>query len=218
MTFAPISVTSRSLVPRPWASNGSPSSQRLFVTTLPRSATPVPSGRPAFRLTQNSRNLSGSPSNARRIIRPSIFSSVIFTLPVRSLGSGSVWVVLSTSYWTGERESISFAPWLQPGGQVLQMIPEPFTTVSRDTPANKKPLETFLLNFRFAKHRAEAAVLMRSLRVPAPALSVKAVTHGHLLEISNRPATFRYRLLTTTLRPVAMNFNFDLFYTAVIVN
>jgi hypothetical protein len=37
----------------------------------------------------------------------------------------------------GEREAISLAPRLQPGGQVLQMIPEPFPTVSPDLPDNK---------------------------------------------------------------------------------
>jgi hypothetical protein len=37
---------------------------------------------------------------------------------------------MSISVRAEEREAISLAPRLQPGGEVLQMIPEPFPTVS----------------------------------------------------------------------------------------
>jgi hypothetical protein len=56
------------------------------------------------------------------------------------VGSGSVWVVISTSYWNcerAEREAISLAPWLQPVIKFYKMIPEPFPTVSPDPPVNK---------------------------------------------------------------------------------
>jgi len=46
----------------------------------------------------------------------------------------------------------------------------------------EKPLETVPCQFRFANHRAEATVLMRSLCVSLRAFPLKASHHSHLFE------------------------------------
>ena len=61
--------------------------------------------------------------------------------------------------------------------------------IDSDPPAKQKPFETVPCQFRFAYHWAEAAVLMRSLRVPRAL--VKAPNHSHRLEIPKRPLQAR---------------------------
>jgi len=62
------------------------------------------------------------------------------------------------------RGAISLTPWLQPGEISQIQDPEPF---QRFVPVDKKkPLETVQENSAVFDHRAEATVLMRSLRVP----------------------------------------------------
>src|SRR4029453_4042701 len=61
---APINVTSRSLVPRPSASNGALSFQRRRVTALPRKIAVVPGGTVASIVRQNASNSAPRPPNA----------------------------------------------------------------------------------------------------------------------------------------------------------
>jgi hypothetical protein len=83
-----------------------------------------------------------------------------------------------------KREAISLAPWLQPGGQVLQNDSlnrfQRFRLILQPT----KTVRNGSLSMPVYYHRAEATVLIRSLSRPPPAFSVKAVNHSHLLENS----------------------------------
>jgi hypothetical protein len=62
------------------------------------------------------------------------------------------------------REAISLAPRLQPGDKISRNDAEPFRTVYLIHP-HKKPFKRFRFLSKLSDHRAEAPVLMRSLRV-----------------------------------------------------
>jgi len=68
----------------------------------------------------------------------------------------------------GEREASPLAPWLQPGGQVLQNDSlnrfQRFLLILLQT----RTVRNGSLSMLVCYHRAEAAVLIRSLRVPSP--------------------------------------------------
>jgi hypothetical protein len=89
------------------------------------------------------------------------------------------------NYAPRKREAISLTPWLQPGGQGLAksflnrfqlFLIQPEKTVRNGS-----------WSIPFCYHRAEATVLMKSLRVPTPVVYHKATTHCDILEDSNRP-------------------------------
>src|SRR5258706_16409162 len=71
------------------------------------------------------------------------------------------------------RGAIPLAPWLQPGGQVLRDDSWNRFQRFREIVPQEKPLEAVPSQFPFANHRAEAAVLMRSLRFRLPAKASK---------------------------------------------
>jgi len=84
----------------------------------------------------------------------------------------------STESSAEEREAISLTPWLQPGDIQTGNRKEPFLTVLLASELRETVGNGSRTNFVELDHRAEATVLMRSLRVP-PIPMVGATTNSN---------------------------------------
>jgi len=100
------------------------------------------------------------------------------------------------------REAISLAPWLEPGDNKSDFERE---TVSNGFVAHadhQKPFETVRRSTHLSDHRAEAAVLMTSLRAPLHILNPQASgSHQARMRV---PARCRIAFLVFCVMPVAL--------------